>query len=309
MNDKQWEDYKSKFIELAKLNNKTQKYIDQNINYAFNLFQKGLPIIYDTTHLGLLTGIKKEYIYLVVSSPRHYYRHFKIPKSNGFLREIDEPLPNLKIIQKWILNNILQNVPVSPYAKAYLHKTTLIDNAKFHKRQKIVYKLDIQNFFPSISSHMIYNFFCEAGYDLKLSRVLSRIVTLNNGLPQGAPTSPYLSNIIFKEIDLKIAKYCQQHKIRYTRYADDLTFSGDFNYNKLKTFVEWNIQKSGFNLNNSKTKILPKNKRQIVTGIVVNEKLQISKNERKKIRHELHYLKLDTNKHLSLRANNEKAQI
>ncbi|HCA4166326.1 TPA: hypothetical protein MPX29_003015, partial [Listeria monocytogenes] len=85
--------------------------------------------------------------------------------------------------------------------------------------------------------------------------------------------------------------------------------SGDFNYNKLKTFVEWNIQKSGFNLNNSKTKILPKNKRQIVTGIVVNEKLQISKNERKKIRHELHYLKLDTNKHLSLRANNEKAQI
>ncbi|MBV1219315.1 hypothetical protein J0N37_04920, partial [Listeria monocytogenes] len=64
MNDKQWEDYKSKFIELAKLNNKTQKYIDQNINYAFNLFQKGLPTIYDTTHLGLLTGIKKEYIYL-----------------------------------------------------------------------------------------------------------------------------------------------------------------------------------------------------------------------------------------------------
>jgi len=119
------------------------------------------------------------------------------------------------------------------------------------------------------------------------------------GIAQGAITSPSISNLILKGFDNKIAEYCKQSKIRYTRYADDLTFSGDFNPNNIINFVEKNLNKQGFVLNKNKIKKIYKNESQIVTGIVVNEKLQVPRQYRKNIRLEIYHLLNHTKEHLN----------
>ena len=116
---------------------------------------------------------------------------------------------------------------------------------------------------------------------------------LDHVLPQGAPTSPYLSNLYMLDFDAHIAQYCKEHTIYYTRYADDLTFSSDSNIDEyeLTSLVKKELNIIGLYLNNDKTKVMPRNTRQVVTGIVVNQKLQVDKDKRRKIRQEVFYIK------------------
>lgn len=215
-----WEEYKSDFIKIAKKNNKNEKYCDKWLTYAKKLYDKHLPIIYNQEHLCLLLGYKKIYIYSVSNSPGDFYRHYQIAKKNGGFRQISEPLPSLKEIQRWILDNILINIETSAYAKAYIKKKSIKDNARFHKKQKIVLSLDIKNFFNSISSDKIFDVFWKLGYKDDVAVMLTNLCCLNGSLPQGAPTSPMLSNIVLKDFDDEIASYTLERKIRYTRYAE-----------------------------------------------------------------------------------------
>lgn len=141
-----WEDYKNEFIRVAKKNEKNEDYCDKWLKYAKKLYDKRLPIIFNQEHLCLLLGYKKQYVYSVSNSPADFYRYYKIPKKNGNFRQISEPLPSLKEIQKWILDNILVNVDTSVYAKAYIKKKSIKDNARFHRKQKVLLSLDIKNF-------------------------------------------------------------------------------------------------------------------------------------------------------------------
>ena len=220
-----------------------------------------------------------------------FYRHFTIPKKNGLTRPIDEPLPDLKHVQSWILNNILEKCPVSAYAKAYVKGRTLKSNAKFHKAQKVVVTMDIKDFFPSISLNAIIDIFDGLVYYHNLSCFLAHLCCLNNILPQGAPTSPYLSNLCMIPLDESIKNYTLPKQIRYTRYADDLTFSGDFDYHQLIRDISRLIFEKGFTVNSEKTRVARSNTRQEVTGIVVNSHMQISKAKRKEIRQNIYYIK------------------
>lgn len=148
--------------------------------------------------------------------------------------------------------------------------------------------------------------FKETGYNNSICNLLTKLVILNDntkknniGIAQGAITSPSISNLILKDFDNKTAEYCQQRKIRFTRYADDLTFSGDFTPNNIINFVEKNLKKQGFVLNKNKIRKIYKNESQIVTGIVVNEKLQVPRQYRKNIRLEIYYLLNHTKEHLN----------
>ena len=125
----------------------------------------------------------------------HFYRHFSIPKKNGSFRSIDEPLPDLKYVQTWILRNILEQCSVSEYAKAFVKGRTLKHNARFHRAQNVVVTMDIKDFFPSISIDEIVNIFENMGYFHDVSCFLAYLCCYNGTLPQGAPTSPYLSNM------------------------------------------------------------------------------------------------------------------
>ena len=282
--------YKDDFTTEAYKNGLSNNNIQHCLEYAKVLFLNNVPVIYNPSHLSMVLGYKKVYIKKATNHTSYFYRYFEITKRNGKKRPISEPLPSLKEIQIWILKNILEKVPVSIFAKAYKHKTSLLENLKFHKNQPKVFTLDLENFFPSIKLAWVEKVFIELGYSKIVSKLLAKLCTRENSLPQGAPTSPYLSNLIFKEADATISDFCRQRKIRYTRYADDLSFSGDFNENELFDKVTETIENLNLSLNKSKTKLMTPNTRQTVTGIVVNDKPQVVFHKRNELRQEMYYI-------------------
>jgi len=290
-NKKIWVDYEERFLKEAKKLNYSEEEKERLLNYAKDLHDKQMPIIYDGIHLSYLLGFKVDFIYGITNSPRNYYRSYKIPKKqNGKFRDISEPLPNLKEIQYWIIENILSKFRVSGYVKSYVKKRSIKDNAKYHIGKKYVLTLDIKKYFPSFSFGKVYNFFLNIGYIESVAMVLAKLCYFN-GLPQGAPTSPILSNILTQNIDRRVSIFCRKNKINYTRYADDLTFSGDFKVGKVIKIIEEILKTEGFELNKEKIRVRKKNSNQEVTGITVNEKLQASKKLRHSIRQEVYYIR------------------
>ncbi|PFC23503.1 reverse transcriptase [Bacillus cereus] len=301
-----WSIYKQKYTSMALDQGIETKTIEENLSYAEVLYHKQLPIIYDEVHLGQLTGISHDYMFKVSNDSKKFYKTFRIKKRTGGYRKISEPLPNLKIIQNWILNEILYKIETHPSAKAYRKDISLRENVKFHRNQEIVLKLDIQSFFNNIREKYVYRIFKELGYKKNIANLLTKLCTLSGSLPQGAVTSPYLSNLILRKFDKKIYTYCRRKAIRYTRYADDLSFSGKFNKHHLISRVENELSKLKLKLNTKKIRILRSHQQQIITGIVVNEKIQVSKKYRKLIRQEVYYInKYGLDNHLSVKYNLE----
>jgi RNA-directed DNA polymerase len=264
--------------------------IQKCLAYAKPLLERDLPIIYNTTNLCALIGYNKEYIKGVAADPKFFYRSFKIKKKNGKLRLITEPLPSLKEIQLWILENILYHIKVSRYAKAYVKKKTIHENVKYHTQKEKVLSLDLKDFFSSIKREEVEKIFKSLGYSSNVSNLLSKLCCLHEVLPQGAPTSPCLSNIVMRHFDSKVSVYCNGINVKFTRYADDLTFSGSFDEIQITNFIREQLKELDLTLNEEKISIMNNNQRQIVTGIIVNEKLQIAKTDRKKLRLEMYYI-------------------
>jgi len=285
-----WDSYKTHFIEKARLANFSSSNIVACLQYAKRLYDNKVPIIYDLNHFSLLVGYDKEYLIRASNGQKYFYRTFAISKKNGRKRKISEPLPNLKTIQRWMLDHILSTIEISRFAKAYIKKRSIRDNARFHLKQKYVLNLDIQNFFSSIDFNRVYRLFRDLGYRKSLSVLFANLCILDGSLPQGAPTSPAISNIIFRRNDARISGYCIANKIRYTRYADDMTFSGDFECGKLIHFIKRVLRESGFKLNTEKTRFMGRHQRQEVTGIVVNEKMQLPRNIRRDLRQKRYYI-------------------
>ncbi|MCI8575687.1 MAG: RNA-directed DNA polymerase [Bacilli bacterium] len=177
-------------------------------------------------------------IYSISNNIESNYRIYKIKKNNGKYRTIYEPNPLLKKIQKKILINILNNKSISKYAKAYHKGISLKENAILHVNKKVLLKLDIRNFFENISFLDIYNSCFSIEYFPKsVGMLLTYLCTYNEHLTQGSPTSAYISNLVMKDFDEEIGSWCDLNKITYTRYSDDMTFSGDFNPSKIITKV------------------------------------------------------------------------
>lgn len=246
--------------------------------------------------LGLIDGNlsdneKLNVLYSIVNNRKKYYTKKYILKKYGTRRELLIPNSYLKSIQKKILHNILEGLKPSIYVHSYLKNKTINDNAKPHVKAKIILKLDIKDFFSSIDFEMLYRIIPNSIFPKSVKTLLLNLCLYDNYLPQGAPTSPMLSNLVLRDFDNYIGEYSKKFNINYTRYADDLTFSGDFNPYKLKNKVEAFLNEMSFNLNNKKTKIITNAKRQIITGVVVNEKLNVPSSYKRKIRQEIYYIK------------------
>lgn len=230
-------------------------------------------------------------IYSITNNIESNYKIYKIKKRNGKYRTIYEPKPLLKYIQKRILVNILNNKSISKYAKAYHKGSSLLDNALPHVNKKVILKLDIKNFFENISFLDVYNSCFPIEYFPKsVGMVLTYLCTYDDHLTQGSPTSAYISNIVMKDFDEGIGSWCESNNISYTRYSDDMTFSGEFVPSEIITKVRKLLSKQGLELNNSKIHIVGKSSSQTVTGIVVNEKAQVSSGYRKEIRKAVYYI-------------------
>jgi RNA-directed DNA polymerase len=283
-------DYKIKFTKQARRSGYSENEICDFLEYAENLLSKGLPIIFDHNHFAGLVGYHPQYLYGASNSPKKYYRVFHIDKKNGEKRRISEPLPSLKEIQQWIMKAILYKCNFSDYAKAFIRKSSIRKNAKFHKKQNKVLSIDIRNFFESISSYKVYVFFNRLGYSTQVSGLITNLCCLDDSLPQGAPTSPALSNLIFLRADARIAGFTRKYGIRYTRYADDLSFSGEFNVGMVIKFVESVLEDEGLKINSKKTRLMHRHQRQEVTGVIVNNKMQAPREIRRKLRQEVYYI-------------------
>ena len=290
---KDFESYKQRFTQEAKGYDYTEDEIKAYLDYAEHLNTQGLPIIFDQYHLSLLTGYNYEYLLGVSNYQRGYYRHYEIPKKNGGIRNIEEPYPSLKDIQTWILNNILTPASsryVSAVAKAFMPGKSLRDNARFHKNKKTVVALDLHDFFGSVRFGSVYGVFKGMGYNESVAVMLTKLCMLKGSLPQGAPTSPMLSNLMYAELDQKIFRYCKARKIMYTRYADDMTFSSDnLDVAHLMAYVKMIVGTKHLKLNEEKTKVMGRGSAQNVTGIVVNDGMQVPRKYRDKVRQEVYY--------------------
>ncbi len=197
-----------------------------NSNFAL-LRLMDLPVFSDQKELAELMHVDRGLVVMLSEFSRRYYKRYSIPKSNGTLREIRQPRKDLKGIQAWILRNILDKLSPSPYATAYILQRGILGNVSPHSNNRYFICLDLEDFFPSISIRRVAKVFSLIGYSNKAAPTLANLCTCDGNLPQGAVTSPSLSNLIAAKLDRRIAGYTSRRNIIYTRYADDLTFSSN----------------------------------------------------------------------------------
>lgn len=239
-------------------------------------------------------------IYSISNNIENNYKIYKIKKRNGKYRTIYEPNSILKQIQKQILVNILNNKSISKYAKAYHKGIKLKDNVIPHVNKEIILKLDIKDFFENISFLDVYNSCFPIEYFPKsVGMILTYLCTYDEHLTQGSPTSAYISNLVMKGFDEELGTWCDLNNISYTRYSDDMTFSGNFNPSEVIIKARKMLYKLGLELNDNKIHVVYKSSSQNVTGIVVNEKVQVNAKYRNKIRQEIYFIKkFGLNSHL-----------
>ena len=225
----------------------------------------------------------------------HYIR-FEIPKRSGGQRAIWAPMPKLKKVQRWILSEILDRLLVHGAAHGFLAGRSIATNAAQHTDSRLVVKMDIEDFFPSVSWKRVKGVFRKAGYNEQIATLLAllctespREIVEHNGrthyvalsercLPQGAPTSPALTNVLCLKLDRRISGTASKFNWRYSRYADDLTFSFAAKSKKepgithLLGSVKRILGEEGFKVNTKKTGVIREGAVQEVTGLVVNGK-------------------------------------
>lgn len=231
------------------------------------------------------------------------YVDFYIPKKDGTNRKISVPTKNLLITQKK-LNYLLQLVykpskAAHGFIKSQIQNESfifknIVTNAKQHRGRKIILNMDIEDFFPTITAKRIFGLFRSAPFNFnnKVAGLLAEICVhdVTKTLPQGAPTSPIISNMVCKVLDAKLIELSKKYHLVYTRYADDLTFSSSKQYlpegilNEISNIVEG----TGFSIKKQKTRVLTKSVRQEVTGLIINEKVNVSRKYIRNVRAMLH---------------------
>lgn len=243
---------------------------------------------------------------LYVVKPENYYKTFEIPKKNGEPRTISAPSGDLKELQAQLASALEEyqkalqkerNIKVN-ISHAFEKGKSIISNAQIHKNKRYVLNLDLQDFFPSIHFGRVQGFFQKNRDFLlpyEIAVIIAQIVCYNKCLPQGAPSSPIISNLICQILDMRILKIAKKYKVNYTRYADDLTFSTNCagfleQYSDFLREISAVIEKSGFVINEKKTRLQYRSSRQEVTGLVVNKKLSVNRIYVKKTRAMAHRL-------------------
>ncbi len=252
-------------------------------------------------------GVKKiSYLRRLILNKYKNYTSFFIPKKKGTPRKIEEPSRDLKTIQRRILRQILSTKRISPYCHGFVEGRSIVTNSQLHVGKKIILKVDIKDFFPSIGFRTIKDLFVSFGFNDQVSRYLSELCTLEDHLPQGAPTSPALSNLVCRNLDKRLFYLAKKSNLEYSRYADDIIFSGRKIKRSIYKIVRQIIESEGFKINENKVFWVNNQRAQIITGVVVNSKSSFGKKRFKNLSAFIHNC---TNKNLSeqkLRAINEK---
>lgn len=191
-----------------------------------HLVKRGLPPAASTITVSTLFGVSAEFIGAMARAPERYYRRFPIRKGKK-IRQIEAPKVALKLIQRWIGSHLARSTPLPDCVFGFVPgKQGVIEAAQVHCNSRWVYSLDLRDFFPNIDGTRIRAALVARGYSERAARVTASLCTLDGRLPQGSPASPVLSNMVFLETDKLLLGIAKTAGVRYSRYADDLVFSG-----------------------------------------------------------------------------------
>ncbi|MFL5348731.1 MAG: reverse transcriptase domain-containing protein [Hyalangium sp.] len=290
--------------------------LNQRTPDGAKLERQGLPKL-DTPEvlaqaLGLSVGQLRGLCYARVVSTRTNYVRFALPKKTGGLRLISAPLPRLKAAQHWVLKNVLEKLPLHEAAHGFRAGHSIVSNARPHVGAAVVVNLDLKDFFPTVVYPRVKGFFVKLGYSEATATALALLCTEpdmeeveldgqryfvaqgGRRLPQGAPTSPALTNLLCRRLDRRLKGAARLLGFTYTRYADDLTFSvpkgGTGDMGKLLRLVRFVVRKEGFVPHPEKTRVLRRGGQQEVTGVVVNDKPGVDRETLRRFRALLHQL-------------------
>ena len=256
---------------------------------SFNRLEKlNLPYFYNVDDFSKACGVSPRQILFYAAHKRRAYVSFKVLKKKGGFRIIDAPCKNLKLIQRWILDNILNHLNVSSSCHGFTQDRSIVTNAEIHVNQPLILNIDLKDFFPSIKTNRVKGLFKQIGYTEKISELFAEICTFNWHLPQGAPTSPMLANLVAWHLDIKLENFCEKKGYLYSRYADDITISGNRRLPRHKRLIYNIIEEEGFSINWDKIRLHDRGSAQKVTGLIVNDKISIGREKKRLLRAKIH---------------------
>ncbi len=302
-------------------------YLGEGVSAGLNYFEadearlaaNGLPNLSKVEAIAEAMGITVGELRFLAFSRKtstvsHYVR-FKLPKKTGGERLISAPMPRLKGAQQWILENILEKVELHDAAHGFRRERSIVSNAAPHVGTEVVLNLDLKDFFPSICYKRVKGVFRALGFSEAAATVFGLlctepevqevaldgktyfVATSERHLPQGAPTSPAITNILCRRLDKRLLNMATEAGFKYTRYADDLTFStsGEAKQNicNVLRLTQSIVAHEGLTIHPDKTRVLRRSRQQEVTGVVVNEKTNVSKKELKRFRAVLFQIEKD----------------
>ena len=241
-----------------------------------------------------LFGLTAKDLFLLLNNPDIYYCNFKIPKRRGGFREISVPSLKLMAIQRAILKQILEpNFKPLSCCVGFVHNLNIIDNVKPHLGHDYILKTDLKNFFPSITSNQVNELFYSLGYSRKISAFLTKLCCRVGSIPQGAPTSPMISNMVMVSLDRKIQSICDSQNFTYTRYADDITISSNAPIEKGFLDILSNLMAQyNMSINMEKTHFYGPNAKKIITGISISSgEAKLPRFTKRKIRQEINMIR------------------
>jgi retron-type reverse transcriptase len=277
-----------------------------------DLAQRGLPVMATPGDLAMMLSMSLRELRWLTFHRRgatlvHYHR-YGIPKKTGGTRAISAPKPRLAKAQHWVFKNVLDHLECAPQAHGFVRHHSIVTNATVHVGTKVVINVDLKDFFPSVTWRRVKGLFRKVGYSESVATVLALLctepprvaATLDKKplyvalgarvLPQGACTSPALTNVLCCRLDQRLAGLAKRHGFQYTRYADDLTLSGDnpAAAGRILRSMRAIVKAEGFEENPSKTRVMRASQRQEVTGVTVNTRVTLPRDEYRRLRAVLH---------------------
>jgi len=293
-------------------------YLGENYSHQLNnkvsnieiLKQQNLPILHTALDLAKAMNISIGELRFLSFSRKNskisHYKRFQIPKKTGGYRLISAPMPKLKQAQTWILETILNTVKIHEKANGCVIGKSIKTNAIPHIKKDVVINQDLKNFFPTITYNRIKGVFSSFGYSDQVATIFAllcsepKILDISllgkdyyaqkgvRFLPQGSPCSPAITNVICRKLDFRLTGLAKKYQFEYTRYVDDITFSANNeqfkNITNILKYSRLIVKDENFNLHPDKLRIMKRNNRQEVTGVVVNEKANIPKKTLKRFR-------------------------
>jgi RNA-directed DNA polymerase len=276
------------------------------------LARRGLPVMHTAGDLAEQIGVELGALRWLTYHRRgaavvHYHR-YEIAKKTGGVRSISAPKPALAWAQRWVLDSILRRLEPEPQAHGFVPGRSIVSNAAPHAGKAVVINLDLKDFFPSITFRRVKGLFGALGYGEHLATLLAllcteppRVPAVLDGktyhvalggrvLPQGACTSPAITNALCRRLDRRLDGLARRHGFSYTRYADDLTFSGDAPraVGRLVRSVRAIVAAEGLTEHPRKTRVMRRGGRQEVTGLTVNDRPALARTELRTLRAILH---------------------